>query len=259
MDVFDTRRKNLALLTQQRGEKALLSVLAGTAASWLSQILAGAHMGDDLARRIETARHLPYLWMDIEHSDLSDVPPITGGIDNVSGGLTLTNEVKGYYAEDETPDTHVKIRDTRILFAAGLGSPYETEEVKDGDYALYRKDWLEDLGVSEHDLIRAINHGYSMANYIKDGARILINTKDTEIDNDPESVYALRFDNNLRVKYVEKTPAGLILKSENSDFEDEFISAALCNEYVQIIGRVIEITNQTKRKKPTINSRKLVA
>ena len=245
MEISQIRADNIRIIIATRyfGNQTKFSVDAKKSVTQINQYLNGyRNLGEKTARAIEEAVGLPKGWLDVEHpkNDSAD-------------GVTFTTPPKPYNEDDEVPSTHVKIKDTQILFAAGAGSEFTLEEDREGGFALYRKEWLEEQGVaSPDDLIRGVNHGNSMANYIKDGSRILIHLKDTEIDNDPESVYALRYDNQLRVKYVEKTDDGVILRSENRDFKDEHINAAMCEEYLQIIGRVIEVTNQIRRKKKVL-------
>jgi len=70
MDVFDIRTENLRLLVHEiqrrrpgRKQKELAGDL-GMSASYLSQLMTGKKMGEDVARKIEAARHLAHGWMD---------------------------------------------------------------------------------------------------------------------------------------------------------------------------------------------------
>lgn len=256
-DIRSVRKTNLRRLEIEAGGRKYLAEKMDIAYSQITNVLAEKatrNIGNNMARKAEAAMGKSSGWLDrVEGYAFAvlDAPNAKAvSKEEKIDEVTLTTTAMSYSVEDEVPSTHVKIKDTQILFAAGAGSDFILEDDRGGGFALYRKEWLNEQGVlSENDLIRGINHGHSMANYIKDGSRILIHLKDTEIDNDPESVYALRFDNQLRVKYVQKTDDGVILRSENQDFKDEYISAAMCKEYLQIIGRVIEVTNQMQRKK----------
>jgi len=68
MDVSAIRLANLKSLVGARMEKGAtkkgVSVELDMSASFLSQLLAGKRMGDDLARKIESTLNLPHGWMD---------------------------------------------------------------------------------------------------------------------------------------------------------------------------------------------------
>jgi hypothetical protein len=70
MDVSFTRLRNLALLVEQIEHSAPgkrkkdVALDLDMSASFLSQLLGGKKMGDDVARKIEAARSLPRGWMD---------------------------------------------------------------------------------------------------------------------------------------------------------------------------------------------------
>lgn len=73
MDVITTRLNNLRALVaraEQRGQSKKEAALGlDMSPSFLSQLLGGKKMGDDVARKIEAAATLPHGWMDTPHSD----------------------------------------------------------------------------------------------------------------------------------------------------------------------------------------------
>jgi SOS-response transcriptional repressor LexA len=100
MDAKQIRRANLASIIAKEGKAAAVAEKVGTAAAYLSQILSGktkANVGDDLARRVETAYGKPYGWMDERHhKNLAD--PIymaqqAENAGNVSPGPDLRGKV----------------------------------------------------------------------------------------------------------------------------------------------------------------------
>lgn len=73
MDVFTIRHANLQLLVQQirdrhigRRQKDVAADL-DMSASFLSQLLSGKRLGDDVARKIESTCKLTHGWMDLPH------------------------------------------------------------------------------------------------------------------------------------------------------------------------------------------------
>lgn len=76
MDINDTRLANLQALVQglttQGRTKKLAAVDLDMSASFLSQLLGGKKMGDDVARKLEVAQGLPYGWMDQPHTSVNE-------------------------------------------------------------------------------------------------------------------------------------------------------------------------------------------
>lgn len=70
MDVTAIRYQNLRLLVHEirkrhpRWLQKDIAAALGISASYLSQLTSGKKMGDDVARKIEAARHLKHGWMD---------------------------------------------------------------------------------------------------------------------------------------------------------------------------------------------------
>lgn len=82
--IDEIRRKNLSLAIKKVKTAAALAAMTGSAAAYLSQIKNAAPdsktgtpktMGDDLARRIESAIGESAGWMDQDHSEDAPVPP----------------------------------------------------------------------------------------------------------------------------------------------------------------------------------------
>ena len=72
MDVTATRLRNLQALSERLQERLSQKEAAhelGISASYLSQLLAGKKMGDQVARKLEAAQGLPHGWMDQLHGD----------------------------------------------------------------------------------------------------------------------------------------------------------------------------------------------
>lgn len=70
MNAKDYRRMNAQLLAREVGSVSSLARLAGTAQSYLSQIIGPRgkrDMGDDLARRLEYVTGKPHGWIDQPH------------------------------------------------------------------------------------------------------------------------------------------------------------------------------------------------
>ncbi|HVY34481.1 MAG TPA: S24 family peptidase [Caulobacteraceae bacterium] len=85
----------------------------------------------------------------------------------------------------------------------------------------------EGLGVLEAE-------GDSMEPTIPDGARVLIDMKDTRLR---EGIFGFRFDNDLRVKRLRRIGEGVEVISDNPRYKPELIEAQDLERF-EIIGRV---------------------
>lgn len=78
MDIFDIRLANLQELVQLLHEahpnalKKDHALKLDMSASYLSQLLGGKRMGEDVARKIEDSLELPHGWMDLPNEATSD-------------------------------------------------------------------------------------------------------------------------------------------------------------------------------------------
>lgn len=132
MDVKEIRRRNLEVLVREAGTAAALAAKAETSPAYLSQISTGSpgksgkarNVGDDLARKLESAMGKPRGWMDYRHDGYQpdsrhNVPVVIRDAErhmdyvsgenihpgpDIQGGLPLISWVKaGGWAEVEDP------------------------------------------------------------------------------------------------------------------------------------------------------------
>lgn len=78
LDSKEIRRRNLIALISETGTAAALADAAQTSPAYLSQILSvktKAHIGDALARKLETAARKPRGWMDTLHYESTEANP----------------------------------------------------------------------------------------------------------------------------------------------------------------------------------------
>jgi len=128
------------------------------------------------------------------------------------------------------------------FLAAGDGHVNDTDAVT-GSLA-FRKDWLNDMGLSRDSAVIATASGDSMEPTIYNGDMLLIDLDHTSVparvrgagDTRPSGIYAVLDDGAARVKRVElAAPGTLALLSDNPTFPAEFRSS----DSVSIIGRVV--------------------
>lgn len=124
--------------------------------------------------------------------------------------------------------------------SAGHGALVQTEEGS-GYYAFNRK-FLERRGLVPGKLSVISVRGDSMEPDLYDSDLILLNHADTNpIDG---KIYAVRFDNDLIVKRIQRLPgSALMLVSSNPIYQPITIQAANMDG-VQIIARVVNSTHE---------------
>ncbi|QQQ17783.1 LexA family transcriptional regulator [Brevundimonas vitis] len=97
-------------------------------------------------------------------------------------------------------------------------------------------DLLRALGRANGDGLGVLEaEGDSMEPLISDGARVVIDFKDTRLR---EKVFAFRFDDELRLKRLRRTIDGIEILSENPRYEPELLSGEALNRF-QILGRAL--------------------
>lgn len=221
----EIRRENLELAVKRIGSAAKLAEAAATSPAYISQIRNKAPdsktgkakmMGDDMARRIEAAIGEASGWLDTPHS---------------------TGSVSAYDVEDGVPDDMVLVKESRVEFSAGPGKQASFELVEDSIPASYRRDWFQKEGMNPDKVKRFRVAGRSMEPYLFAQDTILVNTGETNIVDG--KLYAIRYGDELRVKYLSRRLDGtLILRSVNADYKDEEVPPELVQEHIDVIGRV---------------------
>lgn len=251
--IDEVRRRNLELAIKRMGSAAKLADASGTSAAYLSQIKNKTPdsktgkpkaMGDDMARRIEAAIGERTGWLDTPQGDASQ--PISSAADYLRAALKdnrvaereqpYIRSVTAYDPEDGVPDDVVLVPESRIEFAGGDGK-IAYELVEDEEPATYRRSWFQKYGINPDRVRRFRVAGDSMEPLLYARDTILVNLDETRVIDG--RLYALRYGDQLRVKYVSKRIDGtLILRSVNPTYRDEEIPAELANEHISIIGRV---------------------
>lgn len=144
----------------------------------------------------------------------------------------------GVVERDFNDEEFVMIPEFKIRFAAGAGSEPTPEELSESTKACYRRDWFIKRGLNPDDCIRFRVDGDSMEPLLRDGDCVMVHRRVEKIISG--KIYAFSYKDDMRIKYLStKINGDVIVKSENSEFEDEIIRAEE-REYLHIIGVVIE-------------------
>lgn len=144
--------------------------------------------------------------------------------------------VKAFDPDDGVPDDMVLVPESRIEFSAGDGTIYY-ELVEDSEPATYRRSWFQKHGINPDRVRRFRVTGDSMEPLLYARDTILVNQDETQVVDG--RLYALRYRDQLRVKYLSKRiDDTLVLRSVNPSYKDEEVPAELANEHITVIGRV---------------------
>lgn len=144
--------------------------------------------------------------------------------------------VRSYDPDDGVPDDVILVPESRIEFAAGDGK-INYELVEDEEPATYRRSWFQKYSINPDRARRFRVSGDSMEPLLYARDTILVSLDETQVIDG--RLYALRYGDQLRVKYLSKRLDGtLVLRSVNPAYKDEEIPAELANEHITIIGRV---------------------
>lgn len=239
--IDEIRQANLAKLVASSGGTGAFAQLIERSQSQVSQWLTGAKnsatgkprvIGSASCRYIEEKLGKPSGWLDQENSFANASETTLDSADRSAHSLVLTR-----HADDEERSDFVQVAETRVSFSAGPGSVASYELIEDLEPATYRLSWFQKYQIDPKKVRRFRVSGDSMEPFLYDRDTILVNTAETNvIDN---KLYAIRYGNELRVKYIiKKLNGGLTLRSANPAYKDEEVSPDDVQQHITIIGRV---------------------
>lgn len=249
--IDEVRRWNLDLAIKRMGSAAKLAEASGTSPAYISQIKnrtpdsktgRAKAMGDDMARRIESALGVQPGWMDAPQHDeeprfiFSKKDYMEAMRPEQRAAPREQPNVRSYDPDDGVPDDVILVPESRIEFAGGDGK-INYELVEDEEPATYRRSWFQKYGINPDRARRFRVAGDSMEPLLFARDTILVNLDETQVIDG--RLYALRYGDQLRVKYlIRRLDGTLVLRSVNPAYKDEEIPTELANEHITVIGRV---------------------
>lgn len=230
MDVTEIRLRNLKRLeTDLRAKfktQKSVAVQLDMSPSFLSQLIGGKKMGDEVARKIEDAQNLPHGYMDTPQWNKSRPPVQAYDIEAVDGmdGVDFAKEVL--------------VPEVDAMLSAGDGQSVEFVETK---YRLpYQIEWLRKVGVMKTEDVKLMPvHGSSMERTVFDGDKVLIHLTQTKIVSD--AVFAIMLDGEPKIKRLFNTGAGVRIVSDNEDkvkYPDDLVTPEQAERLI-VLGRAI--------------------
>lgn len=158
----------------------------------------------ELARSLDTNKAKISKWVNGKAApSSSDVAPI---VDMMGARLVMPYEKVADY--DLIP---------KVVAKAGAGASLETSGEIEGLYA-FRKDFMCIQHISAQSSVLMDVVGDSMEPLFQAGGTLLIDKSDIEVKDG--HIYVVTLGDELRVKRVQKTLKGLILRSENQKYAD---------------------------------------
>ena len=141
------------------------------------------------------------------------------------------------HPDDPVRDDVIFVPESRIEFSGGYGRPAQFELIEDEEPATYRLSWFQKYGINPEHVRRFRVSGDSMIPMLYPRDTILVNTDETNIVDG--KLYAIRYGDELRVKYLSRRLDGtIVLRSVNPSYKDEEVSPELADQHISIIGRV---------------------
>lgn len=192
------------------------------------------------ARLLGDFLHVDPLWLETgegnPYPEEIKGPNVDGNIEALRKNWKSRPRIEAFHPEDDLPDDIVLVPESRIEFSGGNGR-MNYELVEDQEPASYRRSWFQKYGLKPDRVRRFRVTGDSMEPLLYARDTILVNLDETQVIDG--RLYALRYGDQLRVKYLSKRLDGtLVLRSVNPAYKDEEVPAELANEHITIIGRV---------------------
>lgn len=188
------------------------------------------------ARLLGEYLHVDPLWLETGEGS----PALSAGQGNEREerrhGERRQASVRAYDPDDGVSEDMVLVPESRIEFSGGNGRIFY-ELVEDEEPATYRRSWFQKHGMNPDRVKRFRVTGDSMEPLLYARDTILVNLDETQVFDG--RLYALRYGDQLRVKYLSRRLDGtLVLRSVNPAYKDEEVPADLANEHITVIGRV---------------------
>lgn len=223
MDKYELRRQKLIELMNVHcnGKVTELAKKLNRSDSYVARMLyedgkAGKkRIGEDMAELIAKS-------FNVDMSSMADI--------NLS-------KISAIHPDDTPQDDVVYVPESKIEFSAGNGRTAHYELIEDKEPATYRLSWFQKYGINPKHVRRFRVSGDSMEPLLFDRDTILVNQDETTVMDG--KLYAIRYGDELRVKYLSRRLDGtLILRSVNPLYKEEEVSPDLANEHITVIGRV---------------------
>lgn len=150
-------------------------------------------------------------------------------------GKSLSDGESVKIVNQPVSDRFIYIPKVEATLSAGAGS-FETNDNEISSYS-FQEDWIRGVG-RPNDLVLMEVSGDSMSPLIMDKDTIMIDTSKTNLL--PHKIYAVRVEDLIYLKYIDREPGKFILNSHNPNYNPIIIETAFLNEHsFAILGQVV--------------------
>ena len=139
------------------------------------------------------------------------------------------------FGQNATGDAYLAVRHAKFKLAAGVSGYTVEYDNSDGAPLYFRADWLQKRKLKPDRLVALKVYGASMEPGLYEGDTVVVNLADTAPADGV--VFAINYEGECVVKRLKRDAGKWWLTSDNAD--KRFYSDKLCDETVQIIGRVV--------------------
>lgn len=245
-EMVKTRRARLRhwIDTRHKGKQVIFiaSTVPKISQSEVSNLLKDKHFGEKRARSLEIQANMPAYYLDQAFDNQDTIgQPI----------LVLTNE-------DDIPKGYTAIPEYDIDTACGdtADSELSYEQLSDGALAIYKDEWFEQQRVRKDAVKRFRCTGKSMFPIIRPRWRVAVNTDKNQLPTYTAEeaeilrqavelpIYFIVDDGARKTKfvYIDTDTHEVVIESYNKDFKTERRDLEYAHNYIQVIGKVIDIS-----------------
>jgi len=219
----------------------------------------------EFARRVTSVRNNPDFvatpqgagsWIKTGRIDkgwLSSIAAVFDiSVEQLIDDVDIGQPVQAISDKEPIPEGFHVVHEYEIRLSCGNGNDIEYSEL-DTTPRVYHESFFKNNKVKPEDVARLSADGQSMKPLIKHGYRVCINKKKTDVpvvspkdaeDEENLSIFAFLDDGSRKIKYVyiDSETNELVLHSQNKAFKDDRYSQEYANQYIRILGKVIDIS-----------------
>jgi len=219
-----TERFRLALKMSGMSQSQLASII-GVSQPAIQKLVSGTTSSTRKAVQIAKALHVDPVWLTTGDGEMKK--------NNKDSNAKIIGTIGDWDSKTPLDEDEIEVpfyKDVRLSAGKGFSDDID-------DYNSYKlrlsKSTMRRYGIDKNCTVCLTVYGDSMEPVFRDGATVAIDQADKHIRDG--KIYAINHEGLLRIKMLEKLPAGQVkIRSYNSEYKDEIVPQ---NE-ITILGRV---------------------
>ena len=213
----------------------------------VSNLLKDKSFGEKRARRLEQQANMPEGYLDTP----------------IDKDAAVGDAVGSFSQDDAIPAGYTAILEYDIDFSCGDSADGELtyEQIQGGTVVVYKDDWFEQQGVRKAAVKRFRCSGQSMFPIIRNRWRFAVNLDQKDLPklttgeadvlrkNVELPIYSIVDDTVRKTKfvYINTDTDEVVIESYNPDFKTERRDMEYAQNYIQVIGKVIDISGDPNK------------